>query len=313
MSKLSFSVYLNTYSDSAPSNNPSLNNVKWARDLSGLVVNNPKSEEYQVAPGESRTLFDGIRALLQDGTTEYSLALKPFSTQTYVLSWTAGTAPNFRTPRAIASDATTEVTVTKNGPVVTFTSTAGTNFNFATTLVGDEVTIGSLFNILNQGTFKVIAKTSNSISVENDLASPEGPIVLGAGFADQVAVFSAAGVQVDDTLIINAGFSLVTQGSYKISAVYANSLEFYSASVLPEEDDIQTNVAIYSSAKQLIYMESDSKLSVIVNGGDACDIEPFVINNAVQPGVMMLKSTIYSLEVENNGTDTANLFLIAVE
>ena len=398
MSKLSFSVYLNAYSDKQSTNAPDLNNVKWNRSLNCVPVNNANSQALTIAPGQTSVLFNGSRTLAHDSTTNYSIALKPLSTQTYVLSAVSGTLPNFRTPRSISDDATTQVVVTTNGPVVTFTGAAvaaayasysgtptgalsaitltavtigaggnlillvgdgtssintlitnwntanasntvaltigdgtqipslgaqiklagglnaATAFNLATCQVGDFVQVGSNFSQLNQGTWQIIALTSNSFSVNNPQGVGEGPILLGASFASQIAICSAAGVQVGDTLIISGGFSLVTQGSYVVTAVSANSLEFYTTGVLPQEGPIQTQaIAIYSAAKSLIYLESDAPLSVIVNGVTVASILPFIVNACVTPGVFLLKSTVYSLSVNNAGVNPANMLLIAAE
>ena len=95
MSKLNFLVFLQTYSDSSASNSPSLSNFRWSRNVDGLSVNNPISQAFVLAPGESRTLFDGTRTLSHDGTTQYSLTLKPLSLHTFCVS---GSLPNFELP-----------------------------------------------------------------------------------------------------------------------------------------------------------------------------------------------------------------------
>lgn len=569
MSKLSLSVYLNAYNDRNPSNNPGQNSFKWNRALNSVIVDNPDSlGPVSIAPGENRPLFSGMRTLLQDGTTQYSISLKPFSTTTYVLSAVGGTLPNFRTPRTTGADATTKINTSVNGPLETFTSITGTfasftgrlpgmlsnvtitanvvgaggnavvltgdgatsvnglisawnianpgntitltagngtqipnagffasftgtiagtstgvtitadnvgnignsveligdgvtsitglisawnianpsntitlatgdgtqipqgsasafytgvgsppsigfftpvtitaqtpgaagnaveligdgassvntliaNWNIANpsnmimltagnggqipdfgslfTLaggidaakvdltgglsanmqfsggvnstplnivgaqVGDYVTIGDQFSTDNQGTFKLIAFNATSFTIENPNAVIEGPITLGSGFASQIQIYSSTAVQVDDVLVISGGFSLATQGSYKISAVYANSVEFTSINPLPIEGPITTQaITIYSNAKTLIYIESDSTLSVIVNGVVVGNLEPFVVANAAQPsfpptvvpGMFLLKSTVWSLAVQNNGLNSANVFFAAVE
>lgn len=314
MSKANLLVFLNTYSDSNSSNNPSLSNFKWARNINAIPAANPISEGITLAPGESRVLFDGTRTISQDNTTNYKIELKPLSSNTYILSAVSGTLPNFRTPRSTGADATTQVTVTRNGPLATFTSTGGTPFNFAAVQVGDYVRIGDQFNQLSQGEYKILAKTTTSFTIENTAASAEGPITLGSTFADQIQIYSAAGVQVGDILVISQGFSVVTRGSYKVTSVGANFVEFYSTAVLPEEDNIQTTgIAFYSSAKNLVYLETNQKSSVLINGTDVSKIEPFIINDSTQPGVFMLKSTIFSLEVQNTSTDTALLFLATIE
>jgi hypothetical protein len=315
MSKMNFLVFLQAYEDFNPSNNPSKSNFKWTKDVNGIQASNPTSQSFDLAPGETKILFNGTRTLLHDITTQYSISQKPLTSNTYILSAVAGTMPNFRTPRSIGIDATTEVTVTINGPLMTLASTGGASFNLTTVQIGDFVKIGSLFNQLNQGTFQILSKTSNSFTVENEAVMPEGPIVLGAGFAAQVQIYSAAGVQVSDTLIISGGFSVVSQNSYKVTDVSADSLEFYYTGILPVESNILTNsLYIYSSAKKLIYMESNKKVALTINGTlIAANIEPATICNVQQSGVFMMQSTIYSLSVTNNSIDSASVFLAAIE
>lgn len=189
-------------------------------------------------------------------------------------------------------------------------------------VVGDYVAIGSNFNVLNQGTFQIIAVTATSFAVEIITGTNEGPIALGSSFATQIQIFSAAGVQVGDTLVISGGFSKASWGSYEITDVTAQSVEFSSSSALPQESSILTEaITIYSNAKSFVYIESDSVLDVILNTVDIGQIEPFLINNAALPslpqkavpGIFMLKSTIYSLSVTNNGLNTATVFFAAVE
>lgn len=315
MSQLNLLVFLNAYSDQHSSNNPSLNHFKWNRSLNSVQVGNPQEQPLQLAPGETKTLFNGSRTLAQDNTTEYSIALKPLTSSTYTLSWSGGTAPNFRTPRSTGADATTQVTVTLNGPVATFTSTGGTLFNLAGVQVGDSVFVGNLFNPLNQGFNKVIAVTSTSFSVANPSAFAEGPITLGAGFASQIQIFSAAGVQVNDKLVISGGFSSATQGTYVITAVYANAVEFYSTSILPQEGPILTEaIAIYSNAKQFVYIEADQHCDISINGTNSDDIQPFFSGGlVVAPGLFMRTSTVYSLSVTNVSNSTANVLMLSVE
>lgn len=313
MSKLNFLVYLNTYSDASASNNPSLSNFKWAREITGIPASNPISEAFSLAPGETKTIFSGTRTLMEDGTTAYGIALKPLSSNTYRITNTAGTAPQFRVLRTNGADATTQITAVVNGPIVTFSSTGGTALNLAAVQIGDSVRIGSLFNILNQGEYKIIAKTTTSFTVENFTAVNEGPITLGSGFASQIRIYSAVGVQISDTLVIANGFSSASFGSYKITDVTDNYVEFYSTDVLPTESTILADLAIYSSAKNLVYLEADQKAQVTINGSVVANMEPFIINDARQPGVFMLKTTVWSFAVTNSSLDSASCFVATVE
>lgn len=315
MSKMNLLVFLNAYGDSNPSNAPSQNNFKWTKDINGMEVFNPISQSIDLAPGETKEIFSGTRTLSHDLTTVYNLTKKPLSSNTYVLKATSGTLPNFRTPRSIGIDATTEIEISTNSPLMIITSIGGTLFNLTSVQVGDFIRLGTVFNSSNQGEFKILSKTSNSITVENFSAYNESSVILGVTFNDQIQIYSAAGVQKNDTLIISGGFSSVSQNSYKITDVAANYLEFYFTSTLPEETGIITNsLSIYSIAKQLIYLESDNKIKLIINGTSMPnDIEPLINGNSSQPGMFLMKSTIYSLSIINSSTNTANVFFASVE
>ena len=396
MSKLNFLLLLNAYSDSRSSNSPQKQNFKWTKELNSFPVLNPISESISLAPGQSISLISGVRALNQDNTTEYSIAPVSGSTTQYRLSWVTGTAPNFRTPRSIGADATTEVSVSVNGPVATFdgsavgtvaayfsgtlggmttpvtivadnlgtagnsinialdgfsdvntliagwntdnpdatvTLTSGdgtqiatggsfqfangedsTPFNLGGVSVGDNVIIGNNFNQLNRGQFSIISLTNTTFSVVNASAVNEGPIILGSGYSDQVQVFSAAGVQVGDTIKISGGFSPVSWGSYEILQVSAESLVFSSVNALPTEGPITTQaIAIYSDAKQLVYVECDQPCILTINGVATDAIEPFISGSSSSPGVFLRKSTIYSMSIANSSINTANIFFACCE
>lgn len=319
MSKLSAMFFLNAYSDKNPSNAPSYNNFKWTRNYNGLLVSNPNSVAFTLAPGETRTLINGSRTLTQDNTTQYSIALAPIMGQntTYRLTWSGGTNPGFRTSRTSGADATTQVTASLNGTVLTFASSGGAPFALISggVQIGDFVQIGSLFNVSNQGQFQIIALTATSFSVVNAFGVGEGPITLGAGFASQIDIFSAAGVQVGDTLLISGGFSPVTRGAYLVTAVTDLWVQFSSTAVLPTEGPITTEaITFYYDAQRLVYLESNQKVTMVINGQGGNEIDPIGDCNCVkQPGVFLRMSTIYSMTVTNISQSTASLYLASVE
>ncbi len=562
MSKLNALIFLNTSSDGGcpTTNAPLRQNFRWERSFKGITVENPSSLDFSLAPGESRTLFNGERVLTQDGTTQYSIAPYAGQTSTYELSWTGGTNPTFRTSRASGADATTQVLVTTNGGVVTFTSspgtfasfsglipgmilpvvitanhlgaignsvvlsgngtsslnllisnwntanpsnqitltsgngtqvpdagtyasytgtilgtstpvtitandlgtvgdlviltgngsssintlitnwntanpsnqvtltsgdgtqipaggifasytgtiagtsttvtltalTAGTNgnsialtgdgtssidtlvanwninnqsnqlvlssgngaqipsvlavaaltggvnpaqvnltggtygditlsggttstpFNLISggVVVGDFVTIGNLFNILNQGQWQIISLTATSFSVANSGGVAEGPITLGSGFNTQVDIYSAAGIQPGDVLDISGGFSPVSWGSYIVTLVTNDYVLFSSTVILPSETVTTEDIAFYYIAKSLIYLEASQTCNVTINGTLTNQVVPFDLgccSGPCKPGILMLSSNIHTLEITNTSTATANLFLASVE
>lgn len=319
MNKLNLLVHLNGYQDQNASNNPSHNNFKWNRDIQGININEPTSKSMTLAAGQSASLFSGAVASSADGTTTWDIALKAGTTQTYVISRNAGTAPAFRAARTTGADATTQVTITKNATLMTLTSTGGTALDLIVggVIVGDDIRIGVAFNVLNQGKFKVLARTATSVTVENPAGTAEGPITLGASFADQISVCSAAGVQVGDKVDIVAGFSSVSFGTYEITDATPNAIEIYSIEALPTESGVSNSPAailIYSQAKAFVYIESDQKLEIKIDASAQPNtLEPMRAGTSGVPGVFMSSSSMKSLEVTNKSLETATIFYVTAE
>jgi hypothetical protein len=315
MSKFNILVSLQSYKDVNPTNNPSMSHFKWTREQQGLSSEKPISQELSLAPSENKTIFDGSRILNHDNTTVYSLSKKPLVSNTYVLSWESGTAPDFRTARTSGADATTEITLSKNGSLVVLESTDGTPLNLIAggVTVGDLISLGSDFNIANQGVFKVLSVATTSLSFENVNAAPE-TLVLGANFASDIEIFGSSGVQVGDTMKISGGFSPVSRESFEITAVYSDRIEFFSSKTLPEELLVLTDdINIYSAAKKFIYIESSDRLILTINGTSQVTVEPFVEVSGNKPGMYFQKSTIWSLACNNDSINTATIYVAAIE
>jgi hypothetical protein len=312
-------VHLNAYADNDTTNAPSLNNVKWARDIQGINVSEPNSQTISLVSGASQSLFSGSVSISADITTTYDIALKSGTTNTYVISHNGGLAPDFRIARISGADATSEVTITKNAKLLTITSSAGTLFDLIVNgvIVGDEARIGSAFNVANQGTFKILSRTATAFVIENENGIAESGIILGADFASDINIYSSDGVQIGDKIDIVAGFSSVSFGTYEITDVSHDYLEFYSLASLPSETGISNNpdaFNIYRNAKQFIYIESDQKINITINGASIVNqIVPIVVGSAVKPGIFMNNAIIKSVSLENKSTETANIFIVTAE
>lgn len=310
MSLLNILVHLNAYKDKVPTNNPSKSHWKWTLDQQSNDINEPESRCVDVQPGETLSLFSGVTSISDDGTTTYDIALKAGTSNTYRISHNGGTAPQFRTARTTGADATTEITVTVNGPIAKFESTGGTALDLVSggVQVGDIVRLGSAFNTSNQGKFKILSLNATSFQVEIEGASAEGPIVLGASFADEIQIFSQAGVQEGEKVDITAGFSSVTFGIYEITDVNPNYIEIYSIKSLPEETAILTQLSIYNDTKNFIYIETDNKLSLEIDGNDAGDIEPMTCGTKLKKGLYLKSGNSYSAQVTNESESVASVF-----
>jgi hypothetical protein len=308
-------VFLQAYegTGACSSNSPQRQNFKWTRETTDFSTSNALSETFQIAPGDSQTLFSGTVALTQDNTTTYSIALVPFNTSLYQFTYVSGAIPGFATLRSIGTDATSQVTTTLNGPVFTYTFTGGTLPNLSSVQPGDEVLIGNVFNAVNQGIWQIISKTSDSISIVNPIGYDQGPITLGSGYATQLRIFSSTSVQIGNTLVVSSGFSPVSQNSYNITQVTDRYLQFSYAGSLPAET-VTTEVEVYSMNKTFVYMEADQKIEILINGAVSGPIiTPPVSNGVASIGAFMINSDIYSLSVTNNSITTANVTLLSTE
>lgn len=319
MSKMNLLLHINMYQDENPTNNPLMNNVRWERSAQGISISEPTSKSLVLAAGQSLSLFDGIQTISADNTTKWDITLKSGTSNTYKISYASGTLPVFRTLRSVTYDATTEVTITKNAKLLIFESTAGTIFDLINdgVIVGDEVRIGDGFNVTNQGKFSILALTATSFTIENESGEAEGPIVLGADFADDIRIYSANGVQVGSKIDIIDGFSSVSFGAYEITDVADDFIEFFSNDSLPSELDVSNNpdaFLIYQDAKQFIYIESDQKLDIKINGSTVTNqLNILSAGTARKPGMFMNSGSLKSVEIVNKSQQSANIFYTSAE
>jgi len=304
-------------------NNPSMRSPDFSRQYFGINVDNPQGQRFSIPPNSSLTLFDGTRTVNLSATGTYSITKTTGST--YRLTNTAGTAPAFRTARTTGIDATSTFNVAiNNGALVTMSHTSGTSPNLTTAQAGDVFYVASTspFNVLNEGYFTVLASTTTSLSFENANASAESNITLTTNFASEFRVFSNDNVQIGDTLVLNSGFSTVTQGTYEITAVNTDFIEFVSSRALPLEANVvvgATGITIYSNAKFFIHIEANQNCTLRLNGEstDNTKIEPFTLDSQGVQGIRgiysKIGSTYRAVLVNKSPTTAASVFLFTAE
>jgi hypothetical protein len=312
-SKMNLLLALNVYNDLSVSSHPSKNVSKWVSDLQGIDITEPSSASISLASGQTLSLFSGEVVISDDNTTTYDLSLKTGTTNTYTLAYNSGTAPVFRTNRALGTDATSEITITKNGTLLVFSFTAGPILSLSAVVVGDEVRIGSFFNVANQGKFKILSVIAGQFTIENASGQAEGPILLDTDFANQVVIQSAAGVQVGQKVKISSGFSSVSFGTYEITDVSPASIELYSIKSLPSETDVSSDLQIFSNSKKFLFVESDKKTSLLIDGAAGGAIEPFAIGTSLKSGMFLRNSSMYSASITNESQETATIYYMSGE
>jgi len=306
--------HINIYEDANATNSPSLNNVNWTSDQCGLDIQEPCSKSLKLQSGQVLDLFSGNVLISDDNTTTYDITLKASTSNTYILSHNGGTAPVFRESRATGADATTEVTLTRNGTVMELSSTGGTPLDLLVggVQVGDKVRLGTLFNQANQGLYTIIAVTATSIQYEDSNGQVEGPIVL-VNFLSEVQIFSQDGVQKNDKVKLTAGFSPVSLGTYEITDVNPDYIEIYSGTALPVESNVTAQLSIFNNSKQFIYIESDKELDITIDGVSVGNIKPLGAGTKLKRGILLKTGDMIQASVENKSSSEAAIFYVTGE
>lgn len=297
-------------------NNPSIRNADLSYNLLGMTVARPKSEEFAIAPGFMQSIFNGTRTTAIDGTTQFDVSQPSIAVNTFRFSWNgSGTAPAFRTARVTGIDSTTQFAVTVNGGIALYTYTGtGTAPDFSTLQVGDQVRIlpGSGFNPVNQGAFTVIGKNSTSFSIQNLDAVAETILILDPTLFLMFSNGASSNQpQIGDKLLISAGFSQYTQGTYVLSDVTPSYLEITAANPngLPIETGIIPGAAgfvIYSNAKQWVMIAAQQRCSIQANADSSNNtlVEPSTVDSPEQPGLYLKNGTTYALSITNLSLET---------
>lgn len=302
MSKLNVHSNIVAFGDSdTASTQPKLKFFDWSTSVNLVSVEQPRSKEYLLDPGETRTIFSGTRSLAIDGTTAFSLALNAAKLGVYRVTNTAGTAPVFRTSRALTLNGETLTATVNNNATMEFTLADGSTPTFAGCVAGDTIFIpntttgdsASPLNVLNTGFWTVLALGGAGAGANRKLTCqrPAGEAFVGVSEAvaitanSQFLAFSQGPVRAGDFLVISAGFSAVSQKTFQITAVTPTWVEFASAESLPLEADITPAAAgfrIYSEAQSFVRIMADQEAVVRRNGdtGDYNKLEPLVPGEA---------------------------------
>jgi hypothetical protein len=312
MAKMNLLSSIQIYKDLSPTNNPLQSTANWTSSHSGIEVDEPETRNLKVASKQTEVLFSGEIETDVDNTTSFDLTKKVGVSNTYVLKHNSGTAPAFRTARVIAVDDTTEFTVTKSGALVTFTHSAGAAPDFSSLQFGDEVRLGSQFNMFNAGKFQLLNSTSDSFTIENMVGVAE-TVVLGASFEEQLSIYSADGVQIGHKVKIGDDFASYSHGVYEITDVAPDYLEINVAKDLPEETDVLAEPVVYSTSKAFIYLEYDKACTLIINGVEIHDLKPLSIGAKKAPGVFLRSGDMTSAAIRNESLDLLSVLVISAE
>jgi hypothetical protein len=312
------------FSDPSTTTAPRLRHVDWLRSLTVDGVSNPRSESYTLAPSEERVVFNGTRTLAVDGTTVFSIALVPSETVEYRLRHTSGTAPGFRTARSFAANGGTVAVVVNDNQTITFTIAGGVFTNIIATdilwLPGTEESVTSPFSILNQGFWKVMTASATVMVCQRLTSDFDGASESGIAItnANQMAAFSATGVQAGDKVELISGFAAANRSTYPVLNVTSAYIDFQSVVSLAAETGVTptaAGLAVYSNAKRWVRVEVDQESAVKVNGDTSTTqkVAPWVAGDVNGTGEYVRSGPTFSLSVLNLSLVSATLTVVSVE
>lgn len=296
MSKLNVNSNIVAFGDAdTAATQPRLKYFDWSTSFNGISVEQPRSKEYLLDPGETRTIFSGSRSLAIDNTTEFDIELNSALSGVYRMTWVGGTAPVFRTDRALALDGEELTCTVNNNATMEFTLDPLSVPTFAGCTVGDTIFIphtttgdsASPLNVLNVGFWTVLALGPNGAGANRKLTCRRPAGEAFEGVSETVTLtddaefqaFSSGPVQAGDFVVISSGFSAVSQKTFQVTDVTSTWIEFASGEPLPLEEGITPTAAglrIYSEAQSFVRVMVDQEAVIRKNGatGDYDTLSP---------------------------------------
>src|SRR3990172_4099701 len=103
LANLNLSLLIQAYTDATTTSNPKKRIPDVSKALLSIPVEDPRGDYFTLDAQQSLSVFNGTRTTSIDNTTEFTLALSTLASNRYRFTHTAGTAPAFRTDRALTA------------------------------------------------------------------------------------------------------------------------------------------------------------------------------------------------------------------
>lgn len=294
--------------------NPNIRTPDITLDIQKVPVSRPKTDEIVLQPGDSEMIATTVRSIAADNTTEFEIS-RPWSNADIIrLTWTGvGTAPGFRTKRALGVDATTQITFTRVAPnTVRIAASAGTAINSAAVLVGDTFkleqsteSLTSPFSPTNTNLYlKVQSKGTGYIDVlDNGSLILDTDILLGADFDQLMSVFSPGSVRIGDTVQISGpSVNVGNAGKFTVLNLSHDYIEFLNPLAVAETFQNSSSVVVFDRLIGFLMVRSRNcpeGFSIRIDGGSAFKLTP-IAGEAVFVGSIVA----HTIEAVNDGSQT---------
>lgn len=289
-----------------------------------IAVGKEKSERIEVQPNEIADVLVKTRGLSWTSSTQLSWERPLAQADNMRLRWT-GTGPNpvFRTRRALSTDATTQLTMTRISPnAIRIQHNGGTAWVLTTVVVNDlirfEPNTDAFTNpfLLNVGkTYRIQAVGSDYVDfVDGGAAGMDQNIVLGTGFDLAVRIMTAGPVRVGDRLAV-AGASLNqgNAGEFEITDVSTDYVEFIAPLGVAETALYGTNsINIYDRLIGFVLIRTTGA-PIKLRFGDQTEWTDLKALDAKTPPLMMATLSTWKVQAMNTGTEMVELMITHAE
>lgn len=320
MSFLNLNLGLLVAEDSSKTN-PAYRNTDITLKFTDVLVTYPKSEPFQLAPGEVANIISTLRTLTIDNSTQFSVA-RPISTDdTLRLTWTGtGTSPGFRTNRNLGIDATSVFSIIRVGPnTARLSTTSGTSLDSSSVQVGDTLyfsrntdSFTNPFSATNIGSYVVQATGTHYIDfIDNGTASLDANITPGSLYTQAFLIMSPGPVKIGDTVeILSSQFNTSNQGKFLVSDVTPSYIEYTNSyGVLETVTNTDNNIKLFDRLIGFVSLKATGPFAYQTNGSSAWTDLDILGNECVLGPTAILVGSLkaYSLSAKNNGNYSISL------
>jgi hypothetical protein len=321
MSFLNFTLSRIAYMDDTASTDPLNKAFDVHTAKIGLYAQFPTVCTKVVEPGQIVLLESTSRALTYDSTTQFSFSHPELGSDIVRMRWTGtGTAPSFRTLRAIAGGVNTQVEFSRaSNTAAKLTNTSGTAWNTSSVQIGDEVffqksvegEFTSPFSEVIQGQrFVIVDKGVNYIVLrDNGVISAESDIALGADYSTAMRVFSSLGVKTGDKIKFSSSAGLRPDNkSYVLEVSQVSDRDLYfinpygiDETAVPGE---QTFV-VFERMLNFLSIDATGAVDIRIDSSSASNIPLYEFETG--RSIFMATVSATSVYAVNNGSHPVNV------
>lgn len=307
-SQLNINTSIVAFSDVGVTNNPTMRNFDWGKNLNGLTVYNPKAEQLMLAARATKVLFSDLRSTSFGANT--SIRVDYLTDNTYRLWFNSGTDPVFATDIPL-SFGSTQMTVSSNAnQTVTLTAVSaiftGITANSYLYIYSPTDHAAAAFSPLNSGAWVVLQNVTNTIltlarPTGTDFSSADETVTCAA--ANNMICYTPTDIQANDKVRLLSPFNVNSRSTFVITSVTSKWLDILSTAPLAEETVTAgtTGMAIYGSSKRFTRIEADQRVSVQFNGASdsSQEIEPWTPGDRKLMGWQERIGPVWSISVTN--------------